>query len=289
MTTNTVSLEEAILAVNNQLEGILNGPTNLDAIRGRSGDRLIIQIKSEIGSKPSHRETLRTLGLHGRGSISLVTLTPSVAGAIRSVQHLVVVVELPNMCYNVKQYEQVHGDLKVKYEYLPYGTPSRPAAMYRADNSEYLSYESDRRGLLIAWSTKATVEEYVEHCRDVFPGDVEAEEPSALLAYTPAGEDIDYDVEAMSPAQALEIVATQSSSISLARIALCGAELTWLAPRRPFDDRPFITAEAQVWGPTLDLRRARLLADRTGPANLLNAANVTVNLRYAGGRSTKPF
>jgi large subunit ribosomal protein L30 len=49
----------------------------------------ITQVKSYIGQSERHRGTLRALGLGKIGKTSEQELTPSIAGALRKVRHLV--------------------------------------------------------------------------------------------------------------------------------------------------------------------------------------------------------
>jgi large subunit ribosomal protein L30 len=55
----------------------------------------VIQVKSEIGSKPKHRGTLRALGLRGIGSSNTLPDRPEIRGMIARVPHLVSVSEGP--------------------------------------------------------------------------------------------------------------------------------------------------------------------------------------------------
>jgi large subunit ribosomal protein L30 len=54
----------------------------------------LTQVKSYIGQSERHRGTLRALGLGKIGKTSEQELTPSVAGALRKVRHLVKVEEI---------------------------------------------------------------------------------------------------------------------------------------------------------------------------------------------------
>jgi large subunit ribosomal protein L30 len=49
----------------------------------------VTQIKSEIGSKRNHRETLRTLGLHRIRDVVVKEDRPEIRGMIHTVSHLV--------------------------------------------------------------------------------------------------------------------------------------------------------------------------------------------------------
>jgi large subunit ribosomal protein L30 len=53
-------------------------------------EKLVIrQVKSANGANPSQRDTLRTLGLHGIGSVVERPATPAFHGMVRRVRHLV--------------------------------------------------------------------------------------------------------------------------------------------------------------------------------------------------------
>jgi large subunit ribosomal protein L30 len=54
----------------------------------------ITQKKSGVGTKPNHRETLRTLGLKRIGDIVVKEDRPEIRGMIRTVAHLVAVEEV---------------------------------------------------------------------------------------------------------------------------------------------------------------------------------------------------
>jgi large subunit ribosomal protein L30 len=54
----------------------------------------VSQIKSGIGGKQNQRDTLRTLGLHRVGDVSVKEDRPEVRGMLATVQHLVTVEEV---------------------------------------------------------------------------------------------------------------------------------------------------------------------------------------------------
>jgi large subunit ribosomal protein L30 len=54
----------------------------------------VTQIKSEIGSKRNHRETLRTLGLRRIRDVVVKEDRPEIRGMIHTVSHLVTVEEV---------------------------------------------------------------------------------------------------------------------------------------------------------------------------------------------------
>jgi large subunit ribosomal protein L30 len=54
----------------------------------------VTQVRSEIGTKPVHRGTLRALGLRGIGSARLHEDRPEIRGMVRRVAHLVRVEEV---------------------------------------------------------------------------------------------------------------------------------------------------------------------------------------------------
>ncbi|MCT2587281.1 50S ribosomal protein L30 [Actinophytocola gossypii] len=54
----------------------------------------VTQVRSTIGTKRNHRESLRTLGLKGIRQSTLREDTPQVRGLIHTVRHLVTVEEV---------------------------------------------------------------------------------------------------------------------------------------------------------------------------------------------------
>ena len=53
------------------------------------GELKVTQVRSDIGSKPKHRRTLRALGLRGRGRSHIVPDRPEIRGMLARVPHLV--------------------------------------------------------------------------------------------------------------------------------------------------------------------------------------------------------
>jgi large subunit ribosomal protein L30 len=54
----------------------------------------VTQIKSKIGGKKAHRDSLRSLGLHRIGDIVVKQDRPEIRGMINAVRHLVTVEEI---------------------------------------------------------------------------------------------------------------------------------------------------------------------------------------------------
>jgi large subunit ribosomal protein L30 len=54
----------------------------------------VTQVKSEIGTKPKQRGTLRALGLRRRGQSNTLPDRPEIRGMLRKVPHLVTVEEV---------------------------------------------------------------------------------------------------------------------------------------------------------------------------------------------------
>lgn len=54
----------------------------------------VVQKKSAIGTKPQHRETLRSLGLKRIGDIVVKEDRPEIRGMVKAVDHLVTVEEV---------------------------------------------------------------------------------------------------------------------------------------------------------------------------------------------------
>ena len=54
----------------------------------------VTQIKSKIGGKKEHRDSLRSLGLHRIGDVVVKSDRPEIRGMINAVRHLVTVEEV---------------------------------------------------------------------------------------------------------------------------------------------------------------------------------------------------
>ena len=54
----------------------------------------VTQVRSEIGGKQNHRETLRTLGLKRMHDVVVKEYRPEIRGMVRTVAHLVTVEEV---------------------------------------------------------------------------------------------------------------------------------------------------------------------------------------------------
>ncbi|WP_420174560.1 50S ribosomal protein L30 [Luteococcus sp. OSA5] len=54
----------------------------------------VTQLKSGIGSKQNHKDTLRTLGLKRVGDVAVKEDRPEIRGMVKAVQHLVAVEEV---------------------------------------------------------------------------------------------------------------------------------------------------------------------------------------------------
>jgi len=59
----------------------------------------VVQVRSEIASKPKHRATLRALGLRGRGQHNVLPDRPEIRGMLAKVDHLVETEEVSDAEY----------------------------------------------------------------------------------------------------------------------------------------------------------------------------------------------
>ena len=59
-----------------------------------AGSLLVTQVRSQIGSKPKHRGTIRALGLGRIGKSNLLPDRPEIRGMVAKVPHLVTMVEV---------------------------------------------------------------------------------------------------------------------------------------------------------------------------------------------------
>lgn len=272
------------------IRSVTNGSLRKTRIHGRAGNLLVIQQRSANGIGEAKQATLRSLGLKGIGTISLLHSSSSVRGYLRAVKDLVTVVQLPETCYN----EAEHSE----YQKTPYGTVTHPAELIRNSQGDYFAYESGREGLLLMWNTQLPLHEASRRLRNIYDSPIlyDGEPNSVVIADSPArrndreggGHEPPVEITAQ---QAMGIISDEGTStrVQLARVALQDVEFAWLAPHRPFDDLDIVTAEIQIFGNPLDLKKARLAAEATGPERLFADAGVTIDVRRPGRRVLKHF
>ena len=54
----------------------------------------VTQLRSKVGGRPEHRETLRSLGLKRIGDVVVKEDRPEISGMVKAVRHLILVEEV---------------------------------------------------------------------------------------------------------------------------------------------------------------------------------------------------
>ena len=54
----------------------------------------VTQLRSKVGGRPEHRETLRSLGLKRIGDVIVKADRPEIRGMVKAVRHLILVEEV---------------------------------------------------------------------------------------------------------------------------------------------------------------------------------------------------
>lgn len=283
-------------------------PKRFSMPNGRSGDLLVVQLRSEIGETKTRREALRSLGLNGVRSSSIrSSFEEGVFGYIRAVRDLVAVARLNAVVY--KSTTTSTHEMAVEFERIEYGTNTRPGGLIRSSLGDYYSFESDRKGLLLCWSTDLSADQCIQEFRVSFP-DIEPDShPDAsvlgIVANGVAGDEsllerleadritdaIDEDqsidpssliVDLPTP-EAIDVVSSQESSLVVARLGFAGVELIWHRPYARFIDSEVERAEVGIY--TRDyshLDGVRVLTRRTGKNGFFDAIPVTAQIRERG-------
>jgi len=161
---------------------------------------------------------------------------------------------------------------ELEYEQIEFGTSTRPGGVFRRTDGEYAVYKSDRKGVLVNWSTNHSVLEGLNRVRLELPElhTIEKEEPSMLMLKK--GEPVAHgsrlarlDIEA-SLDEGVDVIAGDASrivhapgseilkmvdanyrAISMARIAFKGVTLLWREPYLRFFDSQTPRAELGVY------------------------------------------
>lgn len=274
-----------------------------DRVQGREGDLLIVQMRSGAGLIASQRNSLRTLGLKGVGSLSLRRSSDeNVRGLIRSVGHVVAVLQLGGV-YSKEQLNNQRGDAQsMQYERPFYGTNTQPAQLVRDLESNYFQCETSRRHVLLKWNTAQGVRRCLEQFGEAFGHPTFLSTNESIIGLATGGsriplanaaevyEDGETVVVDTETSEATRLVREDGTAVRFARIAFRDLTMTWRAPRQKFEDRELVAAEVGVLGSTaLSLVAARTFADATGSRFFFQTANCEVQIRQQGNLHTYPF
>lgn len=262
-----------------------------DRIKGRAGNLVVYQMKSAIGYGDAVHAALRSLGLRGVFSASLRMDHESTWGLIRVVQHLVSVLKLDVVFY--KSIPTKHGSPELKYERMSFGSETQPGALYRSASGEYFVFESDRRKLLLNWSTSKGLSEALDNFEVAFGAEFSSSKIS-ILGVTSRDLISDHARIKIFEATAGNLLSEARemglASVAFARIAYEGVQLTWRQPYVRFSDRDSKFGELGVLSSDLDLEKAKAFALSTGPQELFADAEVEITVRKRDGRQrTTPF
>lgn len=259
-------------------------------LRGRAGDLVVYQIKSEIGAEDDVRHTLRSLGLKGVFSGSLRISDETNWGYIRKVQDYISVLVMNNVYYKKTA---LTDDETLQYERIKFGTQTQPGELYRSQTGEYLVVESDRRKLLVAWSSVKSFSAAYKSFSASFQPELSSRRTS-IVGF--ASEDIvvsDGSVEVIE-GETREVVSEMKeagiAAVAFARLGYDDVQFTWRRPYARFSDRDTKFGEVGVLGTNLDLTKAKSFALATGPESILTEVPVEVTVRRQDGRQrTAPF
>jgi ribosomal protein L30/L7E len=273
--------------------------------RGRSGDILIVQFRSETSQNVKRRAALQSLGLKGlRSSVVRSSADPDVLGNIEKVRDLVGVVVLDGVIYKASQLKT--REQHVNYEQIEFGTNTRPGGLVRSSDGDYLHFESSRRHLLMQWSTTVSPVECIDLLLDTLP-DLRwaAAEDSALVGLPSAlpraggSEDeigvsdeegfVEYDLPSgvdiidLPAPEAIDIVKLNTETLVTMNLGSRALDLLWHRPYARFVDSDQKFAEAGVYLRDLALFPAiSTFARRTAAPSFFDRTNVEVQVRERG-------
>lgn len=265
-----------------QISPPIPGTEGFRTVRGRSGDLIVIQLRSGEHLTPKRRAALRTIGLHGiRTAVLRRSNDASFWGSARRVRDVIAIIELPELVYgwDAGNASQTETDIKVENP-IPYGTPSRPGSLWRSTHGDYFGFEYEADRLFGYWSTALSFS-------DVSGGFVD-------LGLAPNGGD---SYIAVRIGDAVEHFRGRWEAIckhvggdavaSLASIAVDdSSRIIWKEPHVRFHDMETVRAELGIVSSPADAFLTRSLARTTANALFLDAAGCEVQYR-AGGRTRK--
>lgn len=281
-----------------------------ESTHGRSGDLLVVQLKSSAHEKKRIKASLRSLGLKGVGSQALRSSNDeNVFGYIDKTRHLIAVVEL-----NGVQWKSATTKLpasRMKYEVIEYGTNTRPGGLYRNSDGDYFNFISDRDGLRASWSTRlgvgACLAVALERLSTIsLPS---AERQSVLVlengptSDSSAGDDSDFEgvlaaleedegtkvqiagagtVLELPTSEAISAIRSSALHIAMVNLSLGETRFTWQKPYARFIDSEVELAETGVYSRRPDFGVLRAMARTTGAPHFFENFDVKVQVRERG-------
>ncbi len=274
-------------------------PRRFAAPNGRSGDLLVIQLKSHHHETETRKAALRSLGLTGVRSSSLrSSFDETVYGQIRTVRDLVAVAQLNALVY--KSASTVAQDM-TDFERVEYGTNTRPGGRVKSSQGDYFSFESDRKGVLLEWSTSLGVVEALARFGNAFPRARPLKAESASIVALNAsglvgGEELpDVDLGSDHPldpsstfvdmptGEAINVIHNQADHLVATRLGFRGLNFTWHRPYTRFVDIHVDRAEVGIYTRDYSLLPGiGAYARSTGADGFFDAVPITAQIREHG-------
>lgn len=281
-----------------------------ESTHGRSGDLLVVQLKSSVHEKHRIKASLRSLGLKGVGSQALRSSSDdNVFGYIKKARHLIAVVEL-----NGVQWKSATTKLpasRMEYEVVEYGSNTRPGGLYRNSDGDYFNFISDRDGLRSSWSTNLGVGACLTISLESlgFPALHSAERQSLLvLEKTPTSDsftDSAGDAEAvlaslaeddgakiqiadagtvleLPTSEAISAIRNSELHIAMANLTLGETRFTWQKPYARFIDSEVALAETGLYSRQPNIDALRVMARKTGAPHFFDNFEIKVQVRERG-------
>lgn len=255
----------------------LPGTPGFSKVKGRSGDLIVIQVKSGDGRKANQQDCLRSLGLHGPRSAALRdSRDASTRGYIQTVKHLVSVIELEGIYFKDETRLMKGGE--VEFDKPKYGTDSQPSQLFRDLKGDYFLYESSDRQLRVAWSTQDTLEKCLEDIVSLYPQVQESVERVFI------GQESTQDVIVQEKVGSAAIDLVRSiGKATFFNMQLADDELyavSWRQPYKRFHDRTSLRGEVSVSTPkNLSEYSVRQLVRQTCDNDFLDRSQCFVEVR----------
>lgn len=261
----------------------------LDNVKGREGSLMLIQHTSTAHVGKSQRRAARSLGLGKVHAASIRPNTPAVRGNIRAIRHLISVIDLGGVQYRQKYL--ISENTGLEYEVVQFGSNTRPGELVRSEVGDYFSFESDRRGALLNWSSDSDLRECISLVREFFPSPllVTAGRTSVLGLKLDDDEGAELEIVDVDADDVFAYLADHGDRIAMARVAFSGFDLTWSSPSQQFDDSDYVSAEVGIYTREPELvARVGEFARKIGPRALLDEVQCVVLMRENGNVRVLP-
>ncbi len=244
----------------------LPGTPRFNKTAGRAGNAIVIQIGSAVGIRDHHERTLRSLGLHGIDTASLVDTTRgSTRGNISTVSNLIRVIELKHHVWKTDRRTVLNRGSSMTVEHIKYGSSRNPCDLLRSGHNQYWYSELSKRAVSMAWSTEISASATITSIIDSLGTDSGS---GRIIRRTQEGEEIG-EGTLIEVAESLN--ESEPATVEYVQVCIAGLSFSWKEPFKRFTDSQKKLSEISVSVPKKEAARRHAILSQIIATTATNA------------------